>query len=64
MFRNPFDRSVGSGNAWQNNAWANPLTSGSTKSGVVAYADSSLQRYQIVGRGKTNDLTIVLTSGQ
>ena len=26
-FRNPFDASVGSGNAWQNNSWANPLTS-------------------------------------
>jgi len=63
-FRNPFDSSVGNGNAWLNNAWADPLTSGSTKSGVVAYADSSLMRYQIVGRGRSGDLTIILSSGQ
>ena len=63
-FQNPFDRSVGSGNAWQDNGWVNPLTSGSTKSGLITYADSSLQRYQIVGRGHINDLTFVLSSGQ
>jgi prepilin-type N-terminal cleavage/methylation domain-containing protein len=63
-FQNPFDRSVGSGNAWLDNGWVNPLTSGSTKAGVITYADSSLQRYQIVGRGRINDLSFTLSSGQ
>jgi prepilin-type N-terminal cleavage/methylation domain-containing protein len=63
-FQNPFDRSVGSGNAWLDNGWVNPLTSGSPKAGIVTYADSSFQRYQIVGRGRISDLTIVLSSGQ
>ena len=63
-FLNPFDRSFGSGNAWLDNGWVNPLTSGSTKSGIVTYADSAFQRYQIVGRGRATDLTFVLSSGQ
>ena len=63
-FLNPFDRSFGSGNAWFDNGWVNPLTSGSTKSGIVTYADSAFQRYQIVGRGRATDLTFVLSSGQ
>jgi prepilin-type N-terminal cleavage/methylation domain-containing protein len=64
MFKNPFDESFGSGNAWLNSGWANPLTSGSTKAGIVAYADSAAYRYQIVGRGRTQDLTFILSSGQ
>lgn len=63
-FKNPFDETFGSGNAWQNNSWANPLTTGASKAGVVAYADSLAMRYLIVGRGRTGDLTITLTSGQ
>ena len=63
-FQNPFDHTVGSGNAWLDNGWVNPLTSGSTKAGIVTYADSSFQRYQIVGRGRVTDLRIVLSSGQ
>jgi prepilin-type N-terminal cleavage/methylation domain-containing protein len=63
-FRNPFDESIGSGNAWQDNSWVNPLISGASKAGVVAYADSSTMRYQIVGRGRTTDLSLNLTSGQ
>ena len=63
-YRNPFDQTTGSGNAWLNLGWNNPLTTGTTKSGLVAYADSSAQRYQIVGRGRLADLTLVLTNGQ
>jgi type IV pilus assembly protein PilA len=64
-FKNPFDRTTGSGNSWvQAGAWANPLTTGSTKAGITAYLDSSSVKYQVAGRGKSGDLTIVLSSGQ
>jgi prepilin-type N-terminal cleavage/methylation domain-containing protein len=63
-FRNPFDESVGSGNAWLDRSWVSPFTPGSARRGLVAYADSSNYRYQIGGRGATGDLTLVLVSGQ
>ena len=64
-FKNPFDKSVGSSNAWLDvTAYNIPLTTGSTKAGIVAYADSVQNQYQVAGRGKTADLTLVLTSGQ
>jgi prepilin-type N-terminal cleavage/methylation domain-containing protein len=63
-FQNPFDRSVGSGNAWLDHGWPMVLPSGLTKAGVVVYADSALNEYTIIGHGKTNDLTLVLSSGQ
>jgi type IV pilus assembly protein PilA len=64
-FKNPFDRTTGTGNAWLDVAvYSQPLATGSTKSGIVAYADTSNQAYQIAGRGKAADLTLVLTSGQ
>jgi type IV pilus assembly protein PilA len=63
-FQNPFDRTVGSGNAWLDHGWPMPLPSGVTKSGLVVYADSSLNCYTIVGHGRANDLTLVLNSGQ
>ena len=64
-YRNPFDRTVGSGNAWKDVAtYAANLATASTKSGIVAYADSAQLKYAISGRGKTADLTIVLSSGQ
>jgi len=62
-FQNPFDRTVGSGNAWEDHAWPMAMPSGMTRPGLVAYADSSRNTYQIIGHGKTNDLTLVLTSG-
>jgi len=64
-FKNPFDRSVGTGNAWLDVAtYANPLPTGSTKSGIVAYADSVQTKYCIAGHGQAADLTLCLTSGQ
>jgi hypothetical protein len=64
-FTNPFDGSIGSNNAWVDvAAWTNPLVTGSTKAGVVAYSDSSGVTYQVAGRGKTTDFQLVLTSGE
>jgi hypothetical protein len=40
------------------------LTTGSTKAGIVAYLDSVSLKYQVAGRGKNGDLTLVLSSGQ
>ena len=63
-FENPFDRSTGSANSWEDAAaWANPITT-SGKPGIVAYGDSSLIEYQVVGHGKTIDFPLVLSSGQ
>ena len=63
--KNPFDRSMGSNNAWvDQTAWAVPLISGAPKAGVVAYGDSGASQYQVVGRGKVGDLPLVLTSGR
>ena len=45
-------------------AWGVPQATGSTTPGIVAYQDSLQMRYQIAGRGKKADLTMVLTSGQ
>jgi len=64
-FKNPFDRTVGSGNAWlAATTWAIPLATGSTTKGITAYMDSASQKYQVAGRGKSGDLQLVLTSGQ
>ena len=64
-FKNPFDKSTGSTNAWVDVAtYSIPLATGSTKDGIVAYADSSANQYQVAGRGKGADLTLVLSSGQ
>jgi prepilin-type N-terminal cleavage/methylation domain-containing protein len=63
-FYNPFFKTTGSGQAWVDQAtWARPLTSGSTRSGIVAYGDSVGTKYQICGRGASADLTIILSSG-
>ena len=63
-FKNPFDRSTGTGNAWVLGTYAasNPTT-GQTKAGIVTYADSATLKYQVLGRGKTADLSLVLSSG-
>ena len=64
-FENPFDRGTGSGGAWVDQpTWTIPLATGVTRAGVVAYGDSALLQYQIRGRGKANDLNIVLTTGR
>jgi type IV pilus assembly protein PilA len=63
-FKNPFDNSAGTGNAWADQpSWAIPLLTGVTKPGCVAYGDSAQVQYQIVGRGYEGDLRVVLTTG-
>ena len=63
-FKNPFDNSMGSANAWVDQpTWTAPLLSGSTKAGCVAYGDSAQVQYQIVARGYDADLRIILTTG-
>ncbi len=66
-FKNPFDRSVGTGGAWVDVATypaTGNLATGSTLAGIVAYSDTANAAYQVAGRGKTADLTLVLSSGQ
>ena len=61
-FKNPFASS--SAAYVDAGAWAVPQTTGSTVAGITAYQDSAQQKYQVAGRGKSGDLSIVLTSGQ
>ena len=61
-FKNPFDASVGSGNAWENRASVSGAPA--TKSGISSYADSATTSYNVKGYGKTAALTLTLTSGQ
>ena len=64
QFKNPFDNSMGANNSWVDQAtWTVPMLTGSTKPGVVAYGDSALVQYQIVGRGWMGDLSVILTTG-
>jgi prepilin-type N-terminal cleavage/methylation domain-containing protein len=64
-FYNPFYRTTGSGNAWlDQGTWARPIAIGSTRAGIVTYGDSAGAKYQIVGRGATAVLPLVLTNGQ
>ena len=60
-FKNPFTGTAGAAYADQA-TWARPLASGSTVPGTTVYGDTSGALYQVVGRGKTADLTLVLTS--
>ena len=63
-FRNPFDLTYGRGNAYEyQSSWSTPLAT-SGKTGIVTYGDSVGYTYQIAGRGKASELTIVLSSGQ
>ncbi|HKA24565.1 MAG TPA: hypothetical protein VKF80_06275, partial [Candidatus Eisenbacteria bacterium] len=61
-FKNPFDQSTGSNNAWETRAAS---ASGPTlsKSGITSYWTDTLS-YNIKGYGKAAALTLVLTSGQ
>ena len=61
-YKNPFDGSVGTGNAWETRGsmGGNPAS----KSGIASYCDSANNTYNIKGYGKTAPLTLVLTSGQ
>ncbi len=62
LFKNPFDRTTGDGNAFEyQGTWAVPLAT-SGKPGIVAYGDSASQRYQIVGHGKATDFGYIILS--
>ena len=65
LFRNPFDRSIGDGNAFEyNSSWAVPMAT-SGKPGIVTYGDSAGVCYQIVGRGRQSDFSqIILSNGR
>src|SRR5688500_6772298 len=61
-FINPFQNGA---TAWIDQAtWTIPLATGSTVAGITAYGDSAQVRYQVAGRGKNGDLSLILTSGQ
>ncbi len=61
-FINPFNRSAA---AFVDQAtWTVPLATGSTVAGVTAYGDSAGLRYQVAGRGRGGDFSLVLSSGQ
>ena len=64
-FKNPFDKTTGTGNSFLDVAtYAANLATGSVKSGIVAYADSVQLKYAIAGHGKAADLSLILSSGQ
>ncbi len=67
FFKNPFDQSTGLAGAWEDRAslGADPTAT----SGLVSYADSAAQMYNIKGVGKITSgtgfpLNLVLTAGQ
>ncbi len=65
-FKNPFNKQVGSGQAWENiNTWvANGNITPAATAGIVSYSDSVTLKYVIAGRGKSAALPLRLTSGQ
>ncbi len=63
-FKNPFDGSVGDGNAWRDRATYSPtMGTGSAVKGIVAYADSANQKYCIAGHGANGAFSLHLLSG-
>jgi len=64
-FKNPFSGQAGTGNAFETGAsWTTPPTPGATNAGEIAYTDSAAVCYAIGGQGKSQALTLVLSSGQ
>jgi hypothetical protein len=63
-FANPFDHSVGSGASWEDRGSVLTTLTTASRPGIVSYADSNTQNYNIRGMGKINPLTLVLSSGQ
>jgi prepilin-type N-terminal cleavage/methylation domain-containing protein len=64
-FKNPFTSTQGVGVAFEDiAAFARPVVPTATKPGIVAYTDSLTLTYVIGGEGKSNPLTLQLTSGQ
>ncbi len=61
-FKNPFDGTTGSGNAWEDRAtFAAPATA---TAGIASYADSATTQYNVKGWGKSAAISVTLTSGQ
>jgi type IV pilus assembly protein PilA len=61
-FRNPFNGSVGSGNAWE---FRPSVTASSTPlPGISSYADSANNTYNIKGYGRTELILWVASAGQ
>jgi prepilin-type N-terminal cleavage/methylation domain-containing protein len=62
IFANPFDRSTGSGAAWEDRgAISNPPSS---VPGITSYSDSSRTIYNVKAYGRKGVLPLILTSGQ
>ena len=61
-FKNPFDGTTGSGNAWEDRATF--AGAPASKSGLTSYADSATTTYNVKGYGKSAPLSLTLTSGQ
>jgi type IV pilus assembly protein PilA len=64
-FKNPFDQSVGSGNAWEERGTL--FANGGAPTalpGLTSYADSVQVNYDIMGYGRAAALTLVLSAGQ
>jgi type IV pilus assembly protein PilA len=66
-FKNSFDQTTGSGNAWEDRG--SMLSNPTGKSGLTSYADSVQNNYNIRGVGKATTgtgfpLTLILTAGQ
>ena len=62
IFMNPFDRSSGSGGAWEDRA--SMAAPPSAIPGITSYADSLTTLYNVTGYGRNAALALVLTSGQ
>ncbi|HEY5997225.1 MAG TPA: type II secretion system protein [Candidatus Deferrimicrobiaceae bacterium] len=63
-FKNPFDRTVGTGNAWEDINTYSPTLVTTGKDGIVAYSDSASIKYAIAGEGYGAHLSLILSSGQ
>jgi prepilin-type N-terminal cleavage/methylation domain-containing protein len=61
-FTNPFDRSTGSGGAWEDRATIGAAPS--AVPGITSYADSMTVAYNVKGYGRSAVLSLVLTAGQ
>jgi prepilin-type N-terminal cleavage/methylation domain-containing protein len=59
---NPFSRQTGVNVAWEDRV--SPLADPPYLAGLVSYADSSSQWYNIKGMGRNGQLLLVITSGQ
>ena len=61
-FKNPFDKTTA--NSYDDKAWVPAGLVPTATDGIVSYADSAQQKYQIAGEGKGVPLKLVLSSGQ